>query len=68
MASFVISGGGNTACGETKVFDYEIIRLSGKGAPHVLFICLPSRDPEKTYSSLKKIYCDGYGCSTDHLS
>jgi len=52
---------------ETKEIDQEIIKLSNKKSPKVLFIPTASEDSEGYYSVFKKYYENNLGCKTDVL-
>ncbi|MBT7102332.1 type 1 glutamine amidotransferase-like domain-containing protein [archaeon] len=52
---------------ETKKIDQEIIKLTGKKHPRVLFIPTASSDSESYYDVVKKYYGEKLGCKTDAL-
>lgn len=52
---------------ETEEIDREIIRLSGKKHPKVLFIPTASGDSPLYYETFKKYYGEKLGCKTDVL-
>ncbi len=52
---------------ETATIDKEIIRLSGKRHPHLLFIPTASRDAELYVTTVKKYFGRKFGCRVDTL-
>jgi dipeptidase E len=52
---------------ETTKIDKEIIKLSGKKNPRLLFIPTASSDSESYYETIKKYFGDKLGCKTDVL-
>lgn len=52
---------------ETTKIDKEIIRLTGKKNPKLLFIPTASSDSESYYKIVKKYFSDKLGCKTDVL-
>ena len=71
MKTIVAIGGGEIGRAgfsvETAEIDKEIIRLSGKKNPRLLFIPTASSDSEQYYSDIKKHFGGGLGCQTDAL-
>ena len=52
---------------ETTEIDKEIIKLTSKKNPKVLFIPTASSDSESYYKIVKKYFGDKLGCKTDVL-
>jgi len=52
---------------ETANIDKEIIRLTGKTNPHLLFLPTASSDSTSYYEAVKKHFGDELGCKTDVL-
>jgi len=52
---------------ETKEIDEEIVRLSQKENPKLLFISIASSHPEEYFEGIKKVYED-LGCVVSHLN
>lgn len=48
--------------------NYEIVELSGKESPAVLYIGMASHDPSEGYSSIESLYKHELGCTTDYLT
>ena len=71
MGKIVAIGGGEIGRPgypvETTVIDKEIIRLTGKTNPHLLFIPTASSDSTSYYEVVKKHFGDDLGCFTDVL-
>ncbi len=70
MQKMILIGGGETGRGnkpyETKEFDQEAVRLTGKERPTFLFIGLASSFSDSYYDTMKKVYQD-LGCETIYL-
>ena len=70
MNKYVLVGGGNVGRGnspyETEVIDKEVVKLTGKSNPNLLFIGLASSFSDSYYDTIKKIYKD-LGCTTAYL-
>ena len=66
QAKIVAIGGGEVRKRETLSIDKEIIRLSGKKHPKLLFIPTASSDAEGYWETIKK-YFGSLGCRTDVL-
>jgi dipeptidase E len=71
MGKIVAIGGGEMGRPgypvETTIIDKEIIRLTGKTNPHLLFLPTASSDSESYYEVVKKHFGDELGCKTDVL-
>lgn len=71
MGKIVAIGGGEIGRPgypvETANIDKEIIRLTGKTNPHLLFLPTASSDSESYYEAVKKHFGDELGCKTDVL-
>jgi dipeptidase E len=71
MGKIVAIGGGEMGRPgypvETTIIDKEIIRLTGKTNPHLLFLPTASSDSESYYEVVKKHFGDDLGCKTDVL-
>lgn len=71
MKKIVAIGGGEIGRPGTKIetqkIDEEIIRLSGKKNPKLLFIPTASFDSEDYYKIIKKYFDKKLGCQTDVL-
>lgn len=52
---------------EIKEIDEEIVRLSQKESPKLLFISIASSHPEEYFEGIKKVYED-LGCVVSHLN
>ena len=69
MLKIVAIGGGEIGQPGTKIeienIDKEIIRLSGKKRPRLLFIPTASGDSESYYNVVKKYFGKRLGCQTD---
>jgi len=52
---------------ETREIDEEIVRLSNKKNPKLLFISIASSHPEEYFDGIKKVYTD-IGCIVRHLN
>ena len=70
MGYIVAIGGGDNGWGdsiyETKKADNEIVALSAKKHPVLLFIGFAARVPEEYYKTICNIYSQ-YGCKFEHL-
>lgn len=57
---------------ETEPMDKEIIRLTNKSTPNYLFLghamCFSKEIQDSYYETMRKIYCDKFGCNCRHLS
>ena len=51
---------------ETKEIDEEIVKLSNKKHPRILFISIASSHPEEYFEGIKKVY-EELGCIVSHL-
>lgn len=60
-------GGGKTFKGKTVRIDQEIIRLSGKKHPRLLFIPTASSDSEEYWQFIQKYFGKKLGCNLDVL-
>lgn len=71
MGKIVAIGGGEirkpNIRAETTEIDKEIIRLTGKKSPRLLFIPTASSDSEEYYQAAKKHFGEDLGCQTDCL-
>ena len=71
MGKIVALGGGEIGRPgypiETTAIDEEIIRLSGKNKPRLLFIPTASRDSEIYIETLQKHFGERLGCKIDVL-
>lgn len=67
MKTIVAIGGGELGELETLVIDREIVKLSGKKHPVVLFIPTASNDSEKYWEIFQGVYRGKLGCKTDAL-
>lgn len=52
---------------ETREIDEEIVRISNKKNPKLLFISIASSHPDEYFDGIKKVYTN-LGCSVNHLS
>ena len=52
---------------ETKEIDEEIVRLSGKETPKLLFISIASSHPDEYFNGINKVYTV-LGCIVNHLN
>lgn len=74
MGKFFLIGGGDVGLGKssykTEIFDTEIVDLTGKTHPSILFIGLAGSDVSTEHWRLiiKRIYGDTHGCDTDCLT
>ncbi|MBR4882092.1 MAG: S-layer homology domain-containing protein, partial [Clostridia bacterium] len=62
MGNYLLEGGG---CGYS--FYDELIALSGKENPHVLYIGMACSDPTDGWGAIKSEMCTWRGCTTDVL-
>ena len=67
MGKIVAIGGGEMKLGETTGIDREIISLTGKSHPHLLFLPTASNDAVTYYDSIKQHFGQELGCRTDVL-
>ena len=67
MGKIVAIGGGEMKLGETTEIDREIIRLTGKTHPRLLFLPTASNDAVTYYDSVIKHFGQELGCQTDVL-
>ena len=67
MGKIIAIGGGEMKLGETTSIDREIIRLTGKIRPLLLFIPTASNDAVTYYDSVKLHFGQELGCRTDVL-
>lgn len=67
MKKIVAIGGGEIRARETEVIDREIIRLSGRKKPELLFIPTASSDAEGYWETVQKYFGGCLGCRTDVL-
>lgn len=67
MKIIVPIGGGDIRKKETMPIDREIIRLSGKKKPNLLFIPTASLDSETYWKNIQKHFGERLGCTTDVL-
>jgi dipeptidase E len=67
VGKIIAIGGGEMKLGETTGIDREIIRLTEKRHPRLLFIPTASNDSESYNDFVKKHFGDELGCKTDCL-
>ena len=67
MKKIIAIGGGSLADAEGSAIDHEIISLSGKRKPAVLFIPTASSDDPEYIANFQKIYGEKLGCAVDVL-
>jgi dipeptidase E len=67
LGKIVAIGGGEMKLGETTEIDREIIRLTGKTYPRLLFLPTASNDAVTYYDSVKQHFGKELGCQTDVL-
>ena len=67
MKTIVAIGGGSIINKSTVAIDREIIRLSGKKKPKLLFIGTAMSDAEKYWYHIQRYFGDSLGCTTDVL-
>lgn len=67
MKKIVAIGGGEVRLAETLAIDKEIIKLSGKKKPKLLFIPTASSDAEGYCQTIEKYFGKKLGCNVDHL-
>jgi dipeptidase E len=67
MITIVAIGGGDIRTESTAIIDKEIIRLSGKKKPKLLFIPTASSDDEVYWRHIEKYFGGHWGCDTDVL-
>lgn len=68
MGKIVAIGGGEISKQETLSIDKEIIKLSGKKQPNVLFIPTASSDAPKYSDDFAKYYGTALGCNVNVLT
>ena len=70
MNKYVLIGGGNVGRGntsyETEIIDNEIVKMTNKDKPNLLFVGLASSFSDSYYDTIKKIY-KNLGCETSYL-
>ena len=67
MGHIVAIGGGDLRTLATEPIDREIIRLTGRGQPHALFVPTASSDSVEYWQTFNRAYGTNYGCTTDVL-
>jgi len=67
MGTIVAIGGGELRDLETLPIDREIVRLTGRRAPRVLFVPTASGDAVTYWNTFNKVYGRKLGCRTDVL-
>jgi dipeptidase E len=67
MKKIIAIGGGDIRKKATEAIDAEIIRLTGKKKPALLFIPTASSDDERYWQHIKDYFGDHWGCQTDVL-
>jgi len=67
MKKIIAIGGGQIATSETIKIDKEIIKLTGKKRPQLLFLPTASSDSVKYYERVKKYFGKKLGCKIDVL-
>lgn len=67
MKKIVAIGGGEVRLAETFAIDKEIINLSGKKNPKLLFIPTASSDAEGYCQTIEKYFGKKLGCKVEHL-
>lgn len=67
MKKIIAIGGGKIEKSQTTVIDQEIIRLTGKTKPTVLFIPTASSDPDRYVHNFTQQFGKKLGCSIDVL-
>ena len=67
MKKIIALGGGKIEKSETTLIDQEIIRLTGKTKPTVLFVPTASLDAEKYVDSFTQQFGKKLGCLIDVL-
>ena len=67
IKKIVAIGGGNINSSGTSAIDKEIIRLTKKKHPKLLFIPTASSDSENYYNNIDRYYGKKLGCKTDVL-
>jgi dipeptidase E len=63
--AIVAIGGGEIRTRGTAAIDREIIRLSGKRNPKLLFIPTASSDSERYWKHVQEYFCGFLKCKTD---
>lgn len=67
MKKIIAIGGGEIKTRETILIDREIIKLSGKKKPKLLFVPTASLDSESYWKDIQKYFGKYLGCRTDVL-
>src|SRR6185437_8671482 len=67
MGKIVAIGGGDTTKLETLPIEREIIKLSGKKHPHVVYIPTAGGDDKQWAGVFEKMYGEILGCTIDTL-
>ncbi len=67
MRKIIAIGGGDIAKKETLSIDREVVKMSGKDKPKVLFIPTASNDDRSYCEAFDAVYNKELGCETDHL-
>lgn len=67
MKKIVAIGGGEIADAETLSIDREILRLTGKEQPRLLFVPTASSDNEGYCDTVRRYFGDRLGCRTEML-
>ncbi len=67
MRKIVAIGGGNLLQKETLLIDQQIVQLTHKRQPRILFIPTASGDDPKYVEGFKQIYQNNLGCKVDQL-
>lgn len=67
MGKIVAVGGGEMKLGETMEIDREIVRLTGKQYPRLLFLPTACGDAESYYHAVEHHFGNQLGCQTDVL-
>lgn len=67
MGKIVAIGGGDMRSNETALIDKELIRLTGKKHPRLLFLPTASNDSEGYWDTVRTHFGKALGCKTDVL-
>lgn len=68
MNKYIVAiGGGKIRQLKTLAIDKEIVSLTGKTHPRLLFIPTASSDSKNYVQAVEKVYCKKLGCKTDSL-
>ncbi len=67
MKKIIAIGGGEIKSKETLAIDKEIIKLSGKKNPNLLFVPTASSDNSDYWNNIQKYFGNYLGCKTDVL-